>query len=142
MLSEVEFLVEGQQLVKRHDRMLAEVSSQFGMNKTELAVLMFLSENPDKNTARDIVESRMLTKSCVSKTSDSLVRQGYLTTREDAGDRRILHLYVQEKAMEAAEAGLEAQKDMMVTIGRGITEEEKTFFFAILQKMVENTKEL
>lgn len=142
MLSEVEFLVEGQQLVKRHERILAEVSRAFGMNKTELSILMFLLENPGKNTARDIVESRMLTKSCVSKTIDSLVRQGYLITQENPGDRRILCLHIQDSAREAAEAGLTAQKEMMTTISKGITEEEKRIFYGTLQKVMDNTKKL
>lgn len=142
MQNEVEFLVEGQQLVKRHDRILAEVSGEFGMNKTELAVLMFLSENPEKDTARDIVEGRLLTKSCVSKTIDSLVRQDYLITREDPGDRRVLHLEIQEKAREAARAGVKAQKDMMTVLEGGITDQEKEVFFQILQKILKNIKEL
>ena len=142
MQSEVEFLVEGQQLVKRHDRILAEVSGEFGMNKTELAVLMFLSENPEKDTARDIVEGSLLTKSCVSKTIDSLVRQDYLITREDPGDRRVLHLEIQEKAREAARAGVKAQKDMMTVLEGGITDQEKEVFFQILQKILKNIKEL
>ena len=142
MQNEVEFLVEGQQLVKRHDRILAEVSGEFGMNKTELAVLMFLSENPEKDTARDIVEGRLLTKSCVSKTIDSLVRQDYLITREDPGGRRVLHLEIQEKAREAARAGVKAQKDMMTVLEGGITDQEKEVFFQILQKILKNIKEL
>ena len=141
MLSEVEFLVEGQQLSKLHDKILAEVSREYGLNKTELLILMFLSDNPQKDTAKEIVECRMLTKSCVSKSIDSLVRQGYLTTREDEEDRRILHLFVQKSAERAVEAGKAARADMSRCINQGISDEEREVFLEIWNKMMRNIRE-
>ena len=126
--------MEGQQLVRILDRTLSDTARDFGMNKTELGVLMFLYENPDKDTAKNIVECRMLTKSCVSKAIDSLVKQEYLKVQEDQKDRRILHLIVQEKAAESVQAGEEAQRQILC----GITEEEKQTFLQVCRKIQDN----
>lgn len=141
MWNEAEMLIEGQQLIKLFGKALTEISEDFGLNKTELSVLLFLAENPDRDTAKDIVENRMLAKSCVSKAIDSLERQGYLEVKEDRADRRILHLKVQPTAMDVIVAGQEIQQEMIRQVGRGISAEEKKLFFEVYQKMVQNIKE-
>ena len=98
MLKAAEFFVGGQQLVRLNEKVIGEVSRDHGINATEMSILLFLAGNPDLNTAKDIVESRLMTKSSVSRAVDSLVRQGYIHTREDDSDRRITHLVLEEKA--------------------------------------------
>ena len=83
MLKAAEFFVGGQQLVRLNEKVIGEVSRDHGINATEMSILLFLAGNPDLNTAKDIVESRLMTKSSVSRAVDSLVRQGYIHTRED-----------------------------------------------------------
>ena len=97
MLKAAEFFVGGQQLVRLNEKVIGEVSRDHGINATELSILLFLAGNPDLNTAKDIVESRLMTKSSVSRAVDSLVRQGYIHTREDDSDRRITHLVLEER---------------------------------------------
>lgn len=82
MLKAAEFFVGGQQLVRLNEKVIGEVSRDHGINATEMSILLFLAGNPDLNTAKDIVESRPMTKSSVSRAVDSLVRQGYIHTRE------------------------------------------------------------
>ena len=102
MLKAAEFFVGGQQLVRLNEKVIGEVSKDHGINATEMGILLFLSGNPSLDTAKDIVENRMMTKSSVSRAVDSLVRQGYIRTREDAFDRRITHLVLEEKGVGAA----------------------------------------
>ncbi len=49
---------------------------------------MFLANNPDCKTARDIVEMRHIKANLVSMNVDKLVQEGYLERRAVAGDRR------------------------------------------------------
>ncbi len=67
MLKAAEFFVGGQQLVRLNEKVIGEVSRDHGINATELSILLFLAGNPDLNTAKDIVESRLMTKSSVSR---------------------------------------------------------------------------
>ena len=73
MLKAAEFFVGGQQLVRLNEKVIGEVSRDHGINATEMSILLFLAGNPDLNTAKDIVESRLMTKSSVSRAVDSLV---------------------------------------------------------------------
>lgn len=62
MLKAAEFFVGGQQLVRLNEKVIGEVSRDHGINATELSILLFLAGNPDLNTAKDIVESRLMDK--------------------------------------------------------------------------------
>ncbi|MFQ9151150.1 MAG: MarR family winged helix-turn-helix transcriptional regulator [Blautia sp.] len=105
----------GQQLVRLNEKVIGEVSKDHGINATEMGILLFLSGNPSLDTAKDIVENRMMTKSSVSRAVDSLVRQGYIRTREDAFDRRITHLVLEEKADPVIELGMQAQEEVFLS---------------------------
>lgn len=141
MLDAAEFFVDGQQIVRLNEKIIGEVSREYGINTTELCILIFLANNPQYDTAREIVEYRMLTKSRVSKAVDSLVRQGYLTTREDETDRRIIHLVLEEKANTVIDLGLQAQRYMINMICRGISEDDMESYCRIHDRMIENTRE-
>ena len=56
--------------------------------QTAFDILMFLSNNTQYKTARDIVEVRKIKANLVSINVDKLVKEGYLERREVAGDRR------------------------------------------------------
>ena len=58
------------------------------MPKTAFDILMFLANNPDYNTARDIVEIRGLKANLVSVNVDKLVNEGFLERIPDTKDRR------------------------------------------------------
>lgn len=141
MSNRIDFLVEVQQVMRLNDKVIGEVSREYGINKTELEILIFLASNPDLDTAREIVEYRVMTKSCVSKAVDSLVRQGYLITREDEEDRRIIHLVIEERAGEVIELGLRAQRNMIAQIFKGISDEQLEIIREIQERITENTRE-
>ena len=141
MLKAADFFVEEQQLARLNEKIVGEVSREHGMNSTELGILMFLANNPQYDTAKEIVEYRGMTKSCVSKAVDSLVRQGYLSTREDDADRRITHLVLEEQAGLAIAEGLQAQERLMAYICQGLSAEEMEGFCKIYNRIMENTKE-
>ena len=56
--------------------------------QTAFDILMFLGNNPEYSTARDIVEVRQIKANLVSVNVDRLVKDGYLSRKEVAGDRR------------------------------------------------------
>lgn len=141
MSDKVDLLADGQQLLRLHEKILGEASKEYGMNKTEMGILLFLYNNPQYDTAKEIVEYRMMTKSCVSRAIDSLVKQGYLSTREDENDRRLLHLELQEKTQPVIEAGLLARRQMFQNIFTGISDEEQENFCDVYQRVLENTRE-
>ena len=64
------------------------LAGEYGLNQLEIDILLFLHNNPDCNTASDIVELRGLAKSNVSTAIERLRREGYLRVMPDRGNRR------------------------------------------------------
>lgn len=138
MLSTGEFLSITNLFNKLYSGSINVVAVEFGMSKVEVDVLLFLHDNPQYDTARDIVEYRHIAKSYVSKAVELLVKRGALSIREDEKDRRISHLEVTKEAAVPLKKALEAQAGVMEKIFRGITEEEKQMFEKILCRMSSN----
>lgn len=135
------FFVNGQQVFRLNEKVIGEVSREYGISRTELDILMFLANNSQYDTAKEIVENRMITKSCVSKAVESLVKKGYITTREDEADRRIIHLVLKEEADEVISLGMKAQENMAEKICSGIPAEDMEAFNRTYEKIAENIKE-
>ena len=87
-----EYLTCIRQIMKLHDQMMKEVSSQFGLTLIEADIIGFLYNNPEKDTAGDIVELRMLSKGNVSRAVESLIQKSLLKRTPDTADRRKIHL--------------------------------------------------
>lgn len=117
-------LFAGQQFRKLYDRMTNEVSSKYGLARMELDILMFLAENPDIDTAKDIVELKFMAKSGISKAIDTLTKKGYLGVFQDEEDRRVFHLQLKEAAGAVIDAMMDVQGRVTEIIFRGITDDE------------------
>ena len=65
---------------------------ELNLPQTAFDILMFLANNPEYTTARDIVEVRKIKANLVSINVDKLVSEGYLRREVDTADRRKTHL--------------------------------------------------
>ncbi len=61
---------------------------ELNLPQTAFDILMFLANNPEYTTARDIVEVRKIKANLVSINVDKLVGEGYLRREADTDDRR------------------------------------------------------
>ena len=93
-----EVLVGFRNILKYYDSLRRRVCKQHSLSQTEFDVLAFLGNNPGLDTARDIVELRMLPKSNVSVAVESLIQRGLLCRRQDTADRRRIHLSLTNSA--------------------------------------------
>ncbi len=136
--SAAEFLAGYRRAVRLQEDMLKKVGQSFGLSLIETIILCFLHNNPDKDTAAEISEYRMLSKGNVSPAVENLLREGLLSRRQDVRDRRVYHLTLTEKASPIA-VSLEAVNHELVDIMfTGITEEERIFFQRINGQIFEN----
>lgn len=74
---------------------------------------MFLANNPEYTTARDIVEVRKIKANLVSVNVDRLVCDGYIIRKETKGDRRKTQLICTPAAEEIIKEGQVLQKDFL-----------------------------
>ncbi len=107
-----------------YEKALMPLCKETGMPHTAVSILLFIANNPDFATAKDICELRGLKRPIVSTYVERLVEEGYIERREVPGDRRKDALVCTEKAARIVEAGRERQLIFAENILRGITEEE------------------
>ena len=106
--------------------------------QTAFDILMFLANNPECSTARDIVEIRHIKANLVSVNVDRLVQEGYLERRTVAGDRRKTKLVCTEQAQPIVERGRRLQEQLVETLFSGVGEELRQAFNQTVQIMGRN----
>lgn len=117
---------------------MAEVLSRWQLTSMELDVLLFLGNNPDCDTASDMVQLRQLTKSHVSKAVERLTALGLVLQQRDEMNRRRIHLKLAGKAEPILREGREAQKRFVEVLTRGLNDEDKAAATRILTVMMKN----
>lgn len=137
MLPVFEHIFSGQSL---YERTVLPVCREFGLTYMEFTVLMFLANNPQYDTAAQIVKVRRLTKSHVSLSLKSLQERGLVTGTYFPGNHKTLHLRLTDQAKPVAEAGFAAQKKFGDKLIRGFTPEEVEQLQRLTEKLHENMK--
>jgi len=104
----------------------------------ELNILLFLANNPEYDTAKEIVEKRYLTKSHVSISIRSLEERHLLRKESRNGDHRTTHLVLQPESNEIISRGQSAQSAYLEMLMAGLSETEIRNFQMYLDKIGEN----
>lgn len=134
------FILSAQQLKKAYEKACYRARKKYGLTQNELEVMHFLWKNPDFNSAKDIADSRAISRSLVCKSVESLEKQGLLTVQNDREDRRYLRLYLTGPAREIMDQAFRQENEFLNVIFKGITPEEQDVFFHILGKIRENVR--
>lgn len=106
--------------------------------QTAFDILIFLSNNPQYKTARDIVEVRKIKANLVSINVDKLVKEGYLERREVTGDRRKTELVCTSQADSIIEKGRLVQKDFKDILFNNMEDSMKEILFKGMEIMENN----
>ena len=120
-----------QRLRKYYYHQFDPLLERTSLSMREIHVLLFLANNPQCDTARDIAALRELSKSQVSQAVDLLVAP-------DREDRRIVHLSITPRGEPLAR---ECQR-LQVQCGRrlleGLSPEERTQFLGLMETVLEH----
>lgn len=110
--------------------------------QTAFDILMFLANNPDYKSARDIVEVRHIKANLVSVNVDKLVQEGYLERRPVATDRRKIELFCTEKAQPIIKEGRRMQSRFFSRLMNNISMEQLDVFFDTIDTMNKNLDQI
>ncbi len=124
-----------------YETYMKPVCQSYSLTSMELSVLLFLSNNPEYDTAKDIVKIRHLTKSHVSIAVSSLEERGFLKKEYRDGDHKTVHLILEPACAEILRKGREAQYEFLSVIRRGFSEEELETISGYLRRIHENMSE-
>ena len=95
-----------------------------GLNQLEIDILLFLHNNPGRDTAKDICTYRHLKPALVSLYVENLVQSGYLVRETDAHDRRKCRLKLTAQAIPVAQDGVACQDQFTKELFHGLSAEE------------------
>ena len=110
--------------------------------QTAFDILMFLANNPDCTTARDIVEIRKIKANLVSVHVDRLVQEGYLERCAVEGDRRKTRLLCTEKAQPVIRRGREVQNAFFARLLDHTDEAAREVFFRTMETIGRNLDQI
>lgn len=114
------------------------VRREYGLSKVEIVIVNFLYNNPQHDTASEIVRMRMLQRGNVSQGVEALIQKGFLKRTEDPKDRRRIHLSLTEKATPLVTAVEAQQEKMLAQIFAGFDETEKHLYQEMNRRIEEN----
>ncbi|QSX05371.1 winged helix-turn-helix transcriptional regulator [Sedimentibacter sp. zth1] len=121
-----------------YNNVFTKAAANAGLSKPEADVLIFIANNPQYKTARDIVIHRGLSKSCVSKAIEPLINKGLLCIKTNKKDRRFQYLSITDKANSTIEILHKAQNDYFRLITKSISSEDIEKYLYVIDKFAEN----
>ena len=119
----------------------SSVCEKYQLRQMEYDILMFLYNNPQHNTAADIVRYRKSTKSHVSTSLKKLENKGLVEKIQSENNKKHIEIVLLDKAKLIVEAGTNVQKQFAQTVLSGLTVEEKQMCIRIFDKICNNAEE-
>lgn len=130
------------QFRKFYSRQFGPLLEETGLTMREVHVLLFLANNPDYDTAREVTALRGLSKSQVSQAVELLTAEGLLRREPDLADRRVVHLFLTEEGAPVARACQEIQAACGRRMLEGLTEAEQAELRRLLNTVLDNGAKL
>ena len=124
-----------------YELLSSEVCDRYELTQMEYDILMFLHNNPQHNTAADIVKVRKSTKSHVSTSLKSLENKGLIARIQSEDNKKHITIVLLEKAELIVQEGICAQKQFAHNVLSGLTEEEKHMCIKVFHKICNNAEE-
>ena len=138
-----------EKLSKAYSETCKPLCHELNIPQTAFDILLFLANNPEYKTARDIVEIRKIKANLVSVNVDKLVNEGYLARKSVEGDRRKVNLICTEKSKEIIQEGQKLQQSFVEKLFEGMDEDTRkalqkgmAHMEANIEKMLEEKNEM
>ena len=110
--------------------------------QTAFDILMFLYNNPEYKTARDIVEIRNIKANLVSVNVEKLVQDGYIERQAVEKDRRKTELICTQKALPVQKQGRELQQEFAERLMAGLSDEDQEKLAVYFSQMEKNLDQI
>ena len=116
----------------------APLLERTGLTMREVHVLLFLANNPDYDTARDVTLYRGMSKSQVSQAVELLCAKGLVQRTPDEADRRMVHLAITQAGQPLARECQELQERCGTRLLDGLSPEQVRQLRDLLETVLDN----
>lgn len=124
-----------------YELLSGKVCDKYELTQMEYDILMFLHNNPQNNTAAEIVKIRKSTKSHVSTSLKNLENKKLIERKQSEENKKHVEIFLLDKAELIIEEGINAQKQFAQNVLSGLTEEEKDMCIRVFNKICNNAEE-
>lgn len=124
-----------------YEMLTRKVCEKYQLTQMEYDILIFLHNNPQHNTAAEIVKIRKSTKSHVSSSLKNLENRGLVERIQSADNKKHIEIVLLEKAVPIIKDGIKVQKEFAKTLLQGLSEEEKRICVEVFNKICKNADE-
>lgn len=131
-----------QRITKAYSTSCKPICEKFDISRISFDILLFLANNPQFYTAKDVSRYRNLKPNVVSVHVEQLVKDGYLLRESVAEDRRKVRLRYTPKAEAVILQGQQMQKAFHRHLLEGLSREDIEIFRSCFEKMMENAGNL
>jgi MarR family transcriptional regulator for hemolysin len=121
-----------------YEKLCEPICKKYNISQLELDVIAFLENNPKYDTASDIVEMRLLSKSNVSQAIEMLIKKNMLCRNTDKIDRRKIHLQLQTGVNDIINEICDMQCGFKQILFNGFNNIERKQFSDMLLRISEN----
>lgn len=123
---------------KLNEKRLDSFINKYGLRRIDLDILIFLANNPEQDTARDIAATERFTKGHISQSTKRLMEKGYLKGERDKKDMRIIHLSLTSTATAFLDEIGKVKREIEECVFSGISDEEMKILKGIFDKICFN----
>ena len=121
-----------------YEMLARKVCKEYSLTQMEYDILMFLHNNPQHNTAAEIVRIRKSTKSHVSTSLKELESKGLIERIPGTDNKKHIEIVLLEKAEPIIENGIKVQREFAKHVLTGLSEEEMRTCKAVFNKICRN----
>ncbi|CVI66932.1 Transcriptional regulator SlyA [Clostridiales bacterium CHKCI001] len=129
-------------LVDSYEAACKPICRSIKLSKTAFDILVFLTDNPEYDTAKDISKYRAIEPNKVSFNVERLVEEGYLERHSVPGDRRKIRLVCTEKVQAIMEQEREISEKFYSTVLEGLSDEDISRFEQYIEIICHNIEQL
>ena len=135
------FWDEHKTITRYYEMKVSGVCEKYRLRQLEYDIIMFIYNNPEYNTAADIVAVRKSTKSHVSISLKSLESKGLISRKQDESNKKRIEIFLTPTAEPIIAEGLQTQKQFAEDVLQGLSEEERAACIRAFRKIHHNADE-
>ena len=130
------------QVTRCYNALFQSMVQEAGISMREMHVLLFLANNPEVDTAREICEHRGLLKSQVSQAVELLCSLGILERVDDASDRRKVHLRITQQGQPFVKDAQRIQAHWGELLLQGLDGDQRQQLGHIMETLILTAKKM
>lgn len=138
MIRAENILIIARGITKLYEQYVDELRSENKLSYLEIAIIVFLHNNPGQDTASDIAQTHLLQKGNVSQGVESLIKKSLIKRIPDTNDRRRIHLALTDHALPIIKEIENQRSKLLDTIFNGFTDEELDLYASFNERVHKN----